>query len=148
MQLNAKFVALASTLAVMSVSVIGSPATGPSNIVSPEAMSHWISTTDAELTFIGEPINPLSPRAAQNTIVTFCNKRTQNICGGSCSVYNGGPTCLAARGTSCLSATANVGFCDHDNCSGSCNSFDSCGTRLANGFCDTPGTNSIVVGAN
>ena len=27
-------------------------------------MMHWIKTTDAELTFIGEPINPLVPRSA------------------------------------------------------------------------------------
>ncbi|KAI0766879.1 hypothetical protein BD413DRAFT_605659 [Trametes elegans] len=108
-------------------------------------MAHWLATTDAELTFIGEPINPLTPRAAQNTIVTYCTKRTQNVCGGSCSVYNGGATCLAAPYTTCLAATHNIGFCNRDGCNGRCNQLESCGTRLDNGFCYTPGTKSIIV---
>ena len=106
---------------------------------------HWIKTTDAELTVIGEPINPLAPRSAQNTMVTYCNPRIDNICGGSCSVYNGGATCLAAPGTSCLAATNNVGFCDRGGCGHSCNQLSTCGTRLDNGFCYTPGTQSILV---
>ena len=113
--------------------------------MSYEQMMHWIATTDAELTFVGAPINPLAPRAAQNTMVTYCSKRIDSVCGGPCTVYNGGATCLSAPNTNCLSATNNVGFCDHAGCSGSCNQLSTCGTRLDNGFCYTPGTKSIVV---
>ncbi|PIL23597.1 hypothetical protein GSI_14910 [Ganoderma sinense ZZ0214-1] len=114
-------------------------------LVSYDEMLHWLATTDAELTYVGAPINPLVPRAAQNTIVTYCNKRANNVCGGSCSVYNGGAACIAASGTNCLAATHNVAFCDRGSCGGTCNQLDSCGTRLDNGFCYTPGTNSILV---
>ncbi|EIW54845.1 uncharacterized protein TRAVEDRAFT_130874 [Trametes versicolor FP-101664 SS1] len=116
-----------------------------SYLVSHEAMMHWLATTDAELTFIGEPPNPLTPRAAQNTMVTYCSSRTQNVCGGHCTVYNGGAACLNAPKTKCLSATKNVGFCDRGGCGGSCNQLSTCGTRLDNGFCFTPGTASIIV---
>lgn len=78
-------------------------------------------------------------------MVTYCSSRTQNVCGGACTVYNGGATCLAAPGTKCLAATNNVGFCDRGGCGGSCNQLSSCGTRLDNGFCFTPGTASIIV---
>ena len=93
--------------------------------------------------------NPLASRdmAKRDTMVTYCTKRVDNVCGGSCSVYNGGPTCIDASGTSCLAATSNVAFCDKGNCGGSCNQLSTCGTSLAGGFCDTPGTKSIVVGA-
>ncbi|EJF67483.1 hypothetical protein BD309DRAFT_1021231 [Dichomitus squalens] len=114
-------------------------------LVSHEQMMYWIANTDAELTFVGKPINPLTPRSAQNTMVTYCSGRVDNVCGGSCTVYNGGATCLSAPGTNCLSATNNVGFCDRSGCSGSCNQLASCGTRLDNGFCATPGTASILV---
>ncbi|KAI0755823.1 hypothetical protein C8Q74DRAFT_1320149 [Fomes fomentarius] len=117
----------------------------PSYLRTHDEILHWIATTDAELTFIGNPINPLTPRAAQNTMVTYCSSRTQNVCGGSCTVYNGGATCLAAPGTKCLAATNNVGFCDRGGCGGSCNQLSTCGTRLDNGFCFTPGTASIIV---
>lgn len=68
---------------------------------------HWLATTDAELTFIGEPINPLAPRDAQNTMITFCSDRTQNVCGGPCNVYNlnGGAKCLFTPNTNCLAAS-------------------------------------------
>ncbi|KAI0665762.1 hypothetical protein C8Q78DRAFT_1063151 [Trametes maxima] len=120
-------------------------------------MLDWLATTDAELTFIGEPLslsltthrdsNPLAPlpRAAQNTIVTYCSKRTQSVCGGPCTVYNGGATCLNAPDTNCLAATHDVGFCDRGGCGGSCHNLATCGTKLANGFCFTPGTRSIIV---
>lgn len=106
---------------------------------------HWLATTDAVLTFTGEPINPLAARAAQNTIVTFCSDRSQSVCGGPCTVYNGGAACLSAPGTNCLSATNNVAFCSGNACNGPCNQLSSCGTRLDNGFCFTPNTNSIIV---
>ncbi|KIP09619.1 hypothetical protein PHLGIDRAFT_67177, partial [Phlebiopsis gigantea 11061_1 CR5-6] len=116
-------------------------------IVSEAEFKNWLATTDAEIIYVGEPIvdNPLAARSAQNTMVTYCSNRVDNVCGGPCTVYNGGATCLNTPGTNCLAATNNVGFCDHGGCSGSCNQLSSCGTRLDNGFCFTPGTKSITV---
>ncbi len=108
-------------------------------------MLHWIATTDAELTFVGAPINPLAPRAAQNTMVTYCNTRINGVCGGICTVYNGGAKCLNAPGTNCLAATKNVAFCSSGGCTGDCNPLSTCGVRLDNGFCFTPSTQSILV---
>ncbi|KAG6818222.1 hypothetical protein H0H93_015269 [Arthromyces matolae] len=113
--------------------------------------NNWLATTDADITFVGEPIDKargvtLESRSALNTIVTYCSTRSGSICGGTCTVYNGGATCLAAPGTNCLSATHNVAFCDRGGCGGSCNNFANCGTRLDNGYCWTPGTSSINVG--
>ncbi|KAF9552083.1 hypothetical protein CPC08DRAFT_792265 [Agrocybe pediades] len=119
------------------------------NVVSEAELMHFINTTNAELKFIGKPINANGParRAALDTMVVFCTSRIDQVCGGSCSVYNGGPACLNAPGTQCLSATSNVGFCDRGSCGGSCNQSGSCGDRLDNNFCATPGTASILVGA-
>ncbi|KAI0628553.1 hypothetical protein C8Q77DRAFT_352781 [Trametes polyzona] len=136
---------LAAIASFIAVAVAVPTAAEDSYLVSHDQMMHWLATTDAELTFVGEPINPLAGRAAQNTIVTYCSKRTQGVCGGPCTVYNGGATCLSAPNTNCLSATHNVGFCDKGGCSGSCNQLSTCGTRLDNGFCFTPGTKSIIV---
>ena len=115
-------------------------------------MLTWLATTDAKLAFVGEPISGRSSdkdkRATEDIMVVYCSSRSQGLCGGACTVYNGGATCLNAPGTNCLSATGNVAFCDHSNCHGSCNDFNDCGTRLDNNFCYTPGTNSIVVPAN
>ncbi|PIL23598.1 hypothetical protein GSI_14911 [Ganoderma sinense ZZ0214-1] len=83
--------------------------------------------------------------ASENTMVTYCNKRVNNVCGGSCTVYNGGAACLDAPGTNCFVATNNVGFCDRAGCGHSCHQLSTCGTRLDNGFCFTPGTQSILV---
>ncbi|PIL23592.1 hypothetical protein GSI_14905 [Ganoderma sinense ZZ0214-1] len=118
---------------------------GTGYLISHDAMMHWLATTDAELTYVGEPVNPLTPRSAQNTMVTYCNKRANNVCGGSCTVYNGGAACLDAPGTACLAATSNVAFCDRGGCGHSCNQLSSCGTHLDGGFCYTPGTKSILV---
>ncbi|EPT00543.1 hypothetical protein FOMPIDRAFT_1122259, partial [Fomitopsis schrenkii] len=120
--------------------------------VSRDDMMNWLRTTDANLTFVGEPIpgvnapEGLASRDAQNTMVTYCTTRNDDVCGGTCAVYNGGPTCLSAPGTNCLSATNNVGFCDRSGCGHSCNQLSSCGTHLDSGFCYTPGTRSILVG--
>lgn len=90
----------------------------PVKLVSRDEMTNWLKTTDANLTFVGEPIpgvnapEGLTSRDAQNTMVTYCTTRNDNVCGGTCAVYNGGPTCINAPGTSCISATNNVGFCD------------------------------------
>ena len=105
----------------------------------------WIANTDAKLTFIGEPINPLTPRDAQVTTVTYCNTRLDDVCGGICTVYTGGAKCLNAPGTNCLSATNNVAFCSGTGCGGACNQLSTCGVRLSNGFCYTPDTSSILV---
>ena len=107
----------------------------------------WFATTNATLTFTGAPINPLrlSQRDSQETVVTYCNKRAQNVCGGTCQVYTGGPICLDAPGVACLAATRNVGFCTKLGCGGTCNQLASCGTLLDGGFCPTPKANSIVV---
>lgn len=114
------------------------------SVVSVAEMKNWLATTDANLTFIGEPIENLgiSPFV---TTVTYCSTRAGSLCSGPCTVFTGSNVCLNAPDTNCLSATGNVAFCDHAGCSGSCNNFNSCGTRLDNGFCATPGTKSISV---
>ncbi len=85
-------------------------------VMTDAEFDYWLATTDAELTFIGDAakshLNPLAKREAQDTRVTYCSKRTFNVCGGSCTVYQGGAACLNAPGTNCLAATNNVGFCD------------------------------------
>lgn len=114
-----------------------------------EQFKDWLDNTDAEITYIGKPLGDLSDLSKRNpldTSVTYCSGRVDNVCGGPCTVYNGGATCLNAPGTNCLFATNNVGFCDRSGCGGSCNQFSTCGTRLDNGFCATPGTASILVG--
>ncbi|KAI0372666.1 hypothetical protein BV20DRAFT_963718 [Pilatotrama ljubarskyi] len=108
-------------------------------------MAHWIATTDAELTFVGDLPNPLAKRSAQSTTVTYCTKRIGTICGGTCTVYTGGATCLDAVGTTCLTATKDIGFCDETECNGDCNALSLCGTSMASGFCFTPNTQSILV---
>ncbi|KAM5536123.1 hypothetical protein V8D89_010222 [Ganoderma adspersum] len=128
-----------SRLALFTLALVGA-----STAVPFSAMMHWLRTTDANLTYIGAPLNPLAPRDTTTT-VTYCTKRVGSVCGGSCSVYNGGPTCIDASGTSCLSATNNVGFCDRAGCGHSCHDLSTCGTHLDNGFCATPGTKSILV---
>ena len=119
------------------------------DVMTIEQFKHWLANTDADVTFHGKPLGDLADlhkRNALDTIVTYCTKRIDDLCGGTCNVYNGGATCIPASGTSCLSATNNVGFCDRGSCGGSCNQFSSCGTRLQNNFCYTPGTQSILVG--
>jgi hypothetical protein len=114
-----------------------------------EQFKRWLATTDADVTFHGKPLGDLedfTKRNALNTIVTYCDNKIDDLCGGACHVYNGGATCIDAPGTNCLSATNNVGFCDSGGCGGSCNQFSSCGTKLQNNFCFTPGTESILVG--
>ncbi|KAI0372422.1 hypothetical protein BV20DRAFT_964003 [Pilatotrama ljubarskyi] len=108
-------------------------------------MAHFLATTDAELIFVGEKPNPLAKRSAQTTTVTYCTKAIGSICGGTCTVYNGGATCLDAAGTACIAATKDVGFCDEVGCNGSCNILSECGTQMASGFCLTPETASILV---
>ncbi|KAI0079866.1 hypothetical protein K474DRAFT_1591234, partial [Panus rudis PR-1116 ss-1] len=103
----------------------------------------WLATTDAEITYINN--NKRDADVGGNVNVVYCNSRNGPNCGGLCTVYNGGATCLHAPGTQCLMATADVSFCSGGNCDGPCSGFNACGTRLNNNFCFTPNTNSIVV---
>ncbi|KAH9889004.1 hypothetical protein C8Q73DRAFT_175964 [Cubamyces lactineus] len=147
MQFTTVFFAIAAlaTIAVASPAAVERDTEITSAIVSEAAMAHWLAHTDAELTFIGEPFNPLLKRSAQTTTVTYCTKRIGPICGGSCSVYTGGPTCLNTPGAACMSATKDIGFCDTTGCNGNCGDLSSCGSVMGGGFCYTPGTQSIVV---
>ena len=88
------------------------------DILTQEEMINWLKTTNAELTFVGNPIpgvnapEGLVSREALDTTVTYCSQRIDSVCGGACTVYTGGATCLNAPDTNCLAATNNVGFCD------------------------------------
>ncbi|KAK0477045.1 hypothetical protein IW261DRAFT_1566509 [Armillaria novae-zelandiae] len=107
---------------------------------------HWLTTTDANITYYGNTTsNPLAPRDALNTRVTYCSSLVGNACGGFCTVYNGGAACLDAPNTVCLAATNNVGFCSSAGCIGTCTLLTSCILQLQGGFCYTPGTKSIIV---
>ena len=121
----------------------------PSYLVPDDEFKHWLETTDANITYVGSSRDRIfSKSKRQGSIsVTYCDTRIDDICGGSCQVYDGGPTCINAPGTACISATGNVGFCDRSGCGHSCNQFSSCGTKLSNNFCSTPGTQSILVGS-
>ena len=116
-------------------------------------MLTWLATTDAEINFIGTPPKrhlmrgASSDTADDNVMVTYCSVRDGTTCTSPCTVYNGGPTCLCAPSTTCLSATANVFYCESEECSGSCLSLAECDTPLDNSFCYTPGTGSINVPA-
>ncbi|RPD69856.1 hypothetical protein L226DRAFT_266015 [Lentinus tigrinus ALCF2SS1-7] len=125
--------------------VIPNPTPQGANVVTTDELYHWLDTTDADITFIGKPIDRNAPRSAEDVTVIYCSKIVGSICSGPCTVYYGGPTCLYAPDTNCLSASDNVAFCDGSDCNGSCNMFGSCGGRMDNGFCATPGTNSILV---
>ncbi|KAL1690658.1 hypothetical protein GGG16DRAFT_113827 [Schizophyllum commune] len=144
-------VALTVFAAIMTLSATATP-NPVVNVVSDAELVRWLKTTDAELTFIGAPIagfnapEGLSARSAKGTTVVYCNRRTGNVCGGACTVYNGGPKCLDAPGTNCLSANHDVGFCNRSGCGHTCNTFSGCGERMDSNFCYTPGTASILVG--
>ncbi|KAF7328421.1 hypothetical protein MVEN_02558000 [Mycena venus] len=118
----------------------------PEGVISIAAMKEWLSTTDVELTYSGLPIEALGVNPLVTTI-TFCSTRTANLCSGPCNVFTGAGVCHATPGTNCLAATTDVSFCDGANCGGSCHTLSACGTRLDNGFCFTPGTNSISLPA-
>lgn len=114
-------------------------------IVSLEEMKAWVDRQNpSNITIIGDPFNTLGRRDGAVT-VTFCTQKSGTICSGSCTVQSGNGQCIATPGTNCLFATSDVAFCDSSDCGGSCNEFDSCGTVLENGFCDTPGTKGIAI---
>ncbi|KAF9499460.1 hypothetical protein BDN71DRAFT_1503168 [Pleurotus eryngii] len=132
-------------LATMATAIPAFSKDVEASVVSDAEFDNWLRTTDANLTFIGSARKSLISRNALATRVVYCNRRSGSVCGGDCTVYEGGSACLNAPRTSCLSATTNVAFCDRGGCRGSCNTFNSCGTRLDGGFCYTPGTASINV---
>ena len=121
------------------------------NLITIEQFKHWLANTDSEVTFIGKPLGDLSnlsKRNALTTMVTYCTKEAENLCGGSCTVYNGGATCIeiAAPGASCLLATNDVGICTLPGCATlSCTQYSECLMRINNGYCSAPGTRSILV---
>ncbi|KAI9063862.1 hypothetical protein FKP32DRAFT_1666294 [Trametes sanguinea] len=139
---------IANAAGVMGVEA-GVDLDSPAGFIMSEAeMANWLATTDAHLTFIGDPPtapNPLTPRSAQRTVLTYCTKRNGSVCGGDCTVYNGSAACIFAPHTQCLAATKDVGFCDRKECVGVCSTLSQCGTWLNGGFCFTPGTKSILV---
>ncbi|KAI8992834.1 hypothetical protein BD414DRAFT_385360, partial [Trametes punicea] len=87
---------------------------------------HWLATTTFDLTFVGEPINPLAARSKsdQSTIVVYCATKWDL---GTCTVYCCGPVSLSAGGTACLAATSNVAFCSTDDCGAPCTELKNCG---------------------
>ena len=116
-------------------------------LTSHEKMTHGFVNTNAELTVTGKQIDPLSLRSvnALTTTVHYCSTRVGGVCGGPCTVYTGGGTCLNAPDTNCLNATNNVAFCDRAGCSSNCRQLSTCATPMDSGFCFTPDTESILV---
>ncbi|OSD00175.1 hypothetical protein PYCCODRAFT_1437714 [Trametes coccinea BRFM310] len=150
MQFTSVFYAIAALAAVVVAVPTADRDTSTgitSSIVSEAEMAHWLATTDAELTFIGDrpAFNPLDKRSAQSSTVTYCTKRVGPVCGGSCTVYSGSATCLETPDTMCLSATKDIGYCDAAGCQGNCDALSLCGSPLGGGWCFAPMTQSIVV---
>src|ERR1700735_252035 len=71
---------------------------GKVNLITPEQFKDWLQNTDANITYIGKRVDldDLTKRDALDTMVTYCTDRIDTICGGSCSVFNGGSTCINA----------------------------------------------------
>ncbi|KAJ7574015.1 hypothetical protein C8J56DRAFT_1065260 [Mycena floridula] len=82
MQFFALTSAIVATLALVAVGTpidIGARA----KLITDAQFKAWLATKDpSEITWIGEPINPLTRRSAQNTVVTYCSKRIDELCGG------------------------------------------------------------------
>ncbi|KAF7341685.1 hypothetical protein MSAN_02066800 [Mycena sanguinolenta] len=132
----------AAVFATLALNVAGNPV--PNGVMTVEQMKNFLATTDANLTFTGLPIEMLGVDPLVTTL-TVCSTRTAQLCSGPCTVFTGTGTCFNTPNTNCLAATTDVAFCDHSNCGGSCNTLSTCGTRLDDGFCYTPGTNSVSV---
>ncbi|KAF4569978.1 hypothetical protein EYR40_008961 [Pleurotus pulmonarius] len=143
MQFSLKLVSVVA-LATMVIASPTSSGDVETSVVSDAEFDNWLRTTDANLTFIGAK-GSLTERNILNTRVTYCNRRTGSVCGGDCTVYDGGNACLNAPDTTCLMATNNVAFCSSDGCVGDCTTLKNCKKRLDGGFCYTPGTRSINV---
>ncbi|PBK85711.1 hypothetical protein ARMGADRAFT_1169448 [Armillaria gallica] len=136
------------SLAAMAVVGRASPTPEPASaaIWTDAEFDHWLATTDAKITYYGNTSsNALAPRDALITTVIYCSSRISNVCGGACTVYQGGAICLPAPDTVCLGATQNIGFCDRAGCVGDCTQLTDCILWLDGGFCYTPATRSILV---
>ncbi|CAA7264577.1 unnamed protein product [Cyclocybe aegerita] len=141
----------AIVLAALAVVGLASPTIeAPASFIMTDAQfKNWLATTDAEITYAGEPPidNPLAERDTQSLQITYCTHRANNICGGRCTVYRGpSPACVDAPDTNCIASTRDVGFCTRKDCHPTCQQLSHCATQLADGFCFTPNTNSIIVG--
>ncbi|KAI0655649.1 hypothetical protein C8Q70DRAFT_407670 [Cubamyces menziesii] len=111
-----------------------------------------------ELTIIGQwppNDNPLSPDSAKDMTAVYCSTVNGQECNPPCTLFNGaGPMCLQAPDTNCLLATFDISFCSTKDCSGTgsgtCNTLSQfCATHmLAQGYCNTPGTESLNVPAD
>ncbi|KAJ7574064.1 hypothetical protein C8J56DRAFT_1065304 [Mycena floridula] len=107
-----EFITVTSTvIAALTLMAVGNPtanearapAEDPSYLITDAQFKAWLTTKDlSDITWIGKLVNPLTRRSAENTIVTFCSNRIDDVCGRPCSVYNGGPTCIDAPDTNCL----------------------------------------------
>ncbi|KAI0350937.1 hypothetical protein OH77DRAFT_1462794, partial [Trametes cingulata] len=114
---------------------------------------HWLATTNLNVTWIGEPINPLagpsedSPDAS--ITVVWCNASSGNDCVNPCYAYSGaGSVCIETPGAGfvCLSSTSDdVTFCTSGVCQQNCPRFGDCAAPLDHGFCLTPGAKAIYV---
>lgn len=114
--------------------------------MTPQEMAQWLSNHEGVITYVGlKNHTEIVKRAAQSTTVTYCGQVSGNLCSGPCTVSTGNGICINAPGTNCLAASTDVAFCDYDNCDSSdgCHNLSQCGTRLNDGYCFTPGTNSI-----
>ncbi|KAH9476456.1 hypothetical protein JR316_0010368 [Psilocybe cubensis] len=142
---------IAFTFAAISNVIAGAVPAPPNNggIMSLEEMKSWVSALPPdEVTLIGDPFSALSLRSASAVTVTFCSTRSGTTCTGPCHTETiAGGTCVEAPNTNCIGATGQVTFCDRAGCGGTCNEINSCGTRLENNFCFTPGTKSIGIPA-
>ncbi|KAH9925183.1 uncharacterized protein B0H18DRAFT_389947 [Fomitopsis serialis] len=149
MQFKLAFATFAALVAV--VAAVPSPEV-TTQLFTQEEMIAWLKrptpSSPSSATLSQVSMRPkVLPRAPRTTRWSrTATAALQNVCGGSCTVYNGSAKCLNAPDTQCLAATNNVGFCDKGGCGGSCNQLSTCGTHLDNGYCYTPGTKSINVG--
>ncbi|KAI0355586.1 hypothetical protein OH77DRAFT_1424529 [Trametes cingulata] len=123
-----------------------------SSAVSRAELLHWLATTDFEVNWIGEPINPLggpsedSPDAS--TTVVWCMSASGNDCISPCNAYSGpGNICITQQGgIDCLLSTSDeVTYCTANSCGGTCLRFADCPVSLNHGFCFTPNISSILV---
>ncbi|TFK71106.1 hypothetical protein BDN72DRAFT_488162 [Pluteus cervinus] len=126
------------------------------SILTTTQMLKWITTTDANLTYINTPpeVEPFSKRQDQQlpvVIVVSCTEQVNNTCGGACTIMrgSGAPTCLNTPGANCVLATADFQLCTGSACDGTCTSLTECidDETTFEGFCAIPGTNSLSLAA-
>ncbi|KAG9223771.1 hypothetical protein CCMSSC00406_0004888 [Pleurotus cornucopiae] len=90
-------------LATMATAVPAFSNDVEASVANEAEFDNWLRTTDANLTFIGSARQAPVGRNVPATRVVYCNRRS--VCGGECTVYEGGSACLNALHISCLSAT-------------------------------------------